>query len=221
MPGCALASHLRGGEITINQEKCGVFEYEIVLTIYTSFASEIMAGEGVLSFGDGSTLVVPGLTSTLVDKDFNVGKAVFKIVHSFTKAGQYVINYSEYARNTGILNITNSGQAPFYIETQLNVISGVCNNPVSFNILPIDRACKGISFSHNPGAIDIDGDSISYEIFIPKTGKGQEASGFVLPNDKTFYSGIDYQKANESQDGPSLFLINRTTGLLIWDARNN
>ena len=217
-PCFASASHIRGGEITIKQIQCGSFEYEVTLTIYTDISSSSKAGGGILLFGDGAFITLPELTNTIVDANFNVGKAIFKITHNFGKAGQYVVSYLERNRNGGILNILNSFAVPFYIETQLNILAGVCNNPLSFSVLPIDRACRGISFSHNPGVVDIDGDSVSYEIFVPEKEDGKVVDGFLLPNDKGFYTGIDYQKANEKQTGLPVFQIDNSTGLLIWDA---
>ena len=218
LPMASSATHLRGGEITIKQTQCGSLQYEITLTIYTNLAQEVSAGSGVLSFGDGFSITTPSLDNTIVDPRFNVGKAVFKISHTFAKAGTYLITYREPNRNNGILNIANSSDAPFFIEAQLNILSGICNNPLSFEILPIDRACMGISFSHNPGAVDLDKDSISYEIAIPKINQGLDAQGYLFPNDRKFYSGFNYQTATEDQTSTPIFGIDTSTGQVTWDA---
>ncbi len=218
LPLPSFASHLRGGEITVRQIKCGSLQYDITLTIYTNSAQEVLAGNGVLSFGDGFSIITPTLVNTIVDSRFNVGKAVFTINHTFSKADSYLITYRESNRNFGVLNMTNSFETPFFIETQLNIKPGICNNPFSFEILPIDRACSGISFSHNPGAVDLDGDSISYEIVTPKSNQGLNAFGYLLPNDSKFYAGFDYQRANEEQTAAPLFGVDNITGQVTWDA---
>jgi len=218
LPFLSMATHLRGGEITVRQLQCGSLKYEITLTIYINTASAINAGQGTLSFGDGLSLVVPKLSSILVDANFEIGKAVFRTTHQFAAPGSYTISYMEQNRNAGILSIQNSVQTPFYLAPEIMASLTVCNNPVTFEILPIDRACHGYSFTHNPGASDLDGDSISYELVAPEKNAGIPVDGYKTPNDITFYSGADYQKSNEAQDGPPTFQIDALSGTLTWDA---
>jgi hypothetical protein len=209
-------SHLRGGEITVVQLNCT--DYEITLSLYTDSGSSIRAGNGVLFFGDGGVIQTPDLPNEVIDSKFRVGRATFKIIHRF-KEGVYIIRYAERNRNSGILNIPNAGEVPFYTETLLTVASGApCNHPVTFKVLPIDRACKGIAFFHNPGAIDIDGDSLTYELVTPKKDLSTEIVGYNPPNKAQFYPNQNYQQANEAQDGAPVFKIDPLNGDLLWDA---
>ena len=68
-------------------------------------------------------------------------------------------------RNGSVINIPNSINQPFYIETVLviNPFIGVNSSPKLLNT-PIDNGCVGYPFYHNPGAYDEDGDSIAYEL---------------------------------------------------------
>ncbi len=218
IPFVCRASHLRGGEITVRQLQCGSLNFEITLTIYTNTSSPIRAGGGTLTFGDGSFLLVPSLSNIIVDANFNIGKAVFITRHQFNADGKYAVGYSENNRNGGIVNLQNSTETAFHIETTLLASSVVCNNPLVFEIAPIDKACHGLTFTHNPGAYDLDGDSISYELITPQKNEGTPVDGYKAPNDVSFYRNFNYQKANEAQNGPPVFQIDPVYGTLTWDA---
>ena len=57
-------------------------------------------------------------------------------------------------------------------------------------------ACTGEVFTHNPGAYDVDGDSLSYELAVPKRGPNDPVPNFFFPNGMS---------------------INPVTGDLVWD----
>ena len=78
----------------------------------------------------------------------------------------------------------------------------------------------GYTYYHNPGAIDPNDDSISFEFVIPKSDLSTDVKNYRYPNDRQFYSsaGIDYGTGNEDQDGPPTFTIDPVTGTLTWDA---
>src|SRR5205814_1745779 len=53
---------------------------------------------------------------------------------------------------------------------------------------------------------------------IPKQSQTEDVNGFLLPTNNLFYSGMDYDHANESRSGRPVFQLNAITGDLIWDA---
>lgn len=216
LPSYAFSSHIRGGEIILRQIQCS--DYEITLFVYTNLKTEIRVGDGTLSFGDGTSVTLPSLNNEVIDVKLAVGRAVFKIIHRYAD-GIYAISYSEPSRNAGILNIPNSGMVNFFVETSLVVSAKAkCNNPITFAVMPIDRACKGMTFFHNPGARDIDGDSISFELVMPRKASALPVDGYILSNDSKYYSSQDYQKSNEAKDGPPTFGMNSITGDLTWNS---
>ncbi|WP_040496458.1 gliding motility-associated C-terminal domain-containing protein, partial [Fulvivirga imtechensis] len=102
-------------------------------------------------------------------------------------------------------------------ETEINIDPFLgCNNTPVLLIPPIDRGCTGVAFFHNPGAYDPDGDSISFELVVPKKEVGTVVDGYVAPNAQSFYN--DYNRGNETFDGQPTFSINPTTGELKWNA---
>ena len=115
--------------------------------------------------------------------------------------------------------MSNSVETRFYVETQIIIDPFLgCSNTPRLLVPPIDKACTGAAFYHNAGAYDPDGDSISYEMTIPKRDKGVYVNGYQDPNAKDFYLGLDYDAANESGDGKPTFTIDPRTGTLLWDA---
>ena len=61
-------------------------------------------------------------------------------------------------------------------------------------------------------AFDVDGDSVSYEITIPKRDLGTDVSNYRFPNDASFGG------ATEDGETPTVFNINPLTGDITWDA---
>ena len=75
---------------------------------------------------------------------------------------------------------------PFYIQSCLTIspFTGDNTSPILLNP-PIDLACVGEIFEHNPGAWDEDGDSLSYELVTCLGLDGLPIDGYNLPNGVT------------------------------------
>ncbi len=163
---------------------------------------------------------IPLITDvTIVNASLKIGRITFVQVITYSKEGIYTIRYEEAHRNVSTLNIPNArDDINFYVENQLHVSHSFCDSSPSFLVEPVDQACSGQAFYHNPGASDPDGDSLSYGLTIPKGNGGVSISGYEDPNHVNFYTGLNYQQANKDQNGPPTFGIDATSGLLTWDA---
>jgi hypothetical protein len=224
LPGSsALATHLRAGEITIERVNCTSLTFRITITVYTNTGSEIRFGEGLLDFGDGTK---PFTTPTIENSTPSglppgVGTVSFTTTHTYAGIGRYVISYLEPNRNAGILNMFNSVETRFYLESQINIDPFLgCDNSPKLLVPPIDKACTGAAWYHNPGAYDPDGDSLSYELTIPKKEKDLPVDAYRDPNAREFYDriGLIYGQSNEDGNGPPTFEIDSITGTILWDA---
>lgn len=222
LPILSLATHLRAGEITVTRVNCSSLTFQVTITVYTNTGSEIKFGEGLLDFGDKSTQTTPTIENTKrPDLGDNIGTVSYTTTHTYAGPGRYVISYWEPNRNGGILNIFNSVETRFFIETVINIDPFLgCNNSPRLLVPPIDKACTGAAWFHNPGAFDPDGDSISFELTVPKKEKGIVVGNYRDPNNREFYErgGINFGTANENGNGPPTFEIDEVTGTLIWDA---
>lgn len=233
------ATHLRAGDITVKRTgDCGSYKYTITLHIYTRWVGPVkfsMGGAGSVNFGDGSKIFHPQEVDNppiiAYTKDGNVGEVTYPIDHVFPGPGTYIISYYEPNRNDKIDNINDSVETPFYVQTQIVIDPFLgCDNTPELLVPPIDHGCTGVKWSHNAGAYDPDGDSLSYELYVPKQGavydaggnyvSGIDVNGYAAPNSQRFYdaAGVPYSKANENGDGPPIFNIDPITGTVTWDA---
>lgn len=220
------STHLRAGEIIIERVNCQSLTFRITIVVYTDMESPVSFGNGTLRFGDksdpdnkdGYGIEIPDTESIdRGDLGPSVGFASYTIEHTYGSPGRYVVSYFEHNRNSGIENIDNSVDTPFFIEAEINIDPFLgCNNSPVMLIPPIDRACPGVAFYHNPGAYDPDGDSLSFEMVIPKKDIGAEVDNYRDPTDAEFYSANPFQ--NENGTGPPSITIDPVTGELEWDA---
>jgi len=197
VPLLTYSTHNRAGEITYRH--ISGLTYEITIITYTYTASPADRPELSVSWGDGIVENVKRTEKISYAKD--ISRNTYIAQHTYPGPAEYVISFEDPNRNGGVLNIPNSVNVPFYIETKLmiNPFIGINNSPILLNP-PVDNACLGVKYIHNPGAYDIDGDSLSYKLVYCR-GEG----GNIIP-------GYSYPYATNS------FSINSYTGDLIWDS---
>jgi len=153
------ATHQRAGEITYRY--LGSLTYEIKVVTYTYTPSLADRPELTVDWGDGTSSIVQRTGEVYFPNDIKYNEYV--TTHTYSAPATYVISMEDPNRNYGVINIPNSVNVPFYLETELivNPFLGPNNSPVLLNS-PIDNGCTGTPFIHNPGAYDVDGDSLSY-----------------------------------------------------------
>ncbi len=194
------ATHNRAGEITYIH--VSGLTYKITVTTYTKDSSPADRPSLGISWGDSTPLdSIPRTSKIYLGNDVN--QNIYEGTHTYPgpNVAPYIISVEDPNRNANIINIPNSVNIPFYIETELfiNPFAGVNNSPVLLNP-PIDNACVGFPYIYNPGAVDADGDSLYYSL---KKSRGQ--SGQIIP-------AYQFPTASISLS------INSFTGDLIWDS---
>ncbi len=141
-----------------------------------------------------------------------VKKNVYKANYTFNGPGWYLARYFDVARLNDIVNMTQSGNQAFFIETSIliNPYLGIENSPQFLNH-PIDEACTGKLWTHNPGGYDPDGDSLAYKFVNcrqynpPSIPSPIACTGFQMPD-------------LVSPNGP--MTIDVYTGLITWNTPN-
>lgn len=221
-----LATHLRAGEITATRIGCSL-EFRICLNIYINTSPDAVDfGGGTIRFGDGEQHITPSIpASTPVPGADNVGKIEYCINYTYQALGSYKISYVELNRNANIRNVTNSVNVNFFLETWIEIdpFKG-CDNSPRLLVPPIDKACTGSRWQHNPGAYDPDGDSLSYQLVTPKHLPDPRifmpdiVPGYNHPNHQAYYAGVDYNNARQDVPGTPTFAIDPITGTITWDA---
>ena len=206
----AHATHNRAGEIVVEQIN-GCSSNTVLVTVYTwTKTSSVPADRDSVTIcwdvagpceivarsnGNGEPLAN--------DVKFNT----YTAEHTYDGPGRYTVSMTDPNRNGGILNVNPPGSenVQFHLQTTFTLFSGQsqgCNStPVLLNP-PIDYACSGEPFVHNPGAYDVDGDSLSYELIIPLQDVNSPVPNYIWP-------------PNVQNQGGDM-TVNPLTGTLEW-----
>ncbi len=215
----ASATHVRAGEIQAERISCSSRTYRITLIMYVD-TEGVEPGLGTLDYGHGQQKEDLDLRGSEPDyREFlgdNIEKVIYYRTHPFPSSGYYTITFREENRNADIVNMDQSVGTAFSVQTQIVIddVLGCDNSPILLNP-PIDKACTGVAFFHNPGAIDLDGDSLSYEFTIPKKDAKNTVDNYRFPD---VFDRNKYNAQNEQQNGSATFTINPVTGDIKWDA---
>jgi gliding motility-associated-like protein len=190
------ATHNRAGEITYKWLYGTT--YSITLVTYTDDGPNVADRcKLTIHFGDGDSCVayrqngalssssaecVVSYGGSVIATSPNVKKNVYSCRHTYSGPGNFLIHMFDRNRNQGVLNVPSSVNQPFYLETLLRINQfGGPNNSPQLTRDPIDIACLGRCFYHNPGAYDPDGkDSISYEL-TPSRGEDPISGQIGVP----------------------------------------
>ena len=191
------ATHQRAGEITYEYVSGLTYRFTILTYTYTPSAADRPQLDIV--WGDGTYSTVDRVWRIPMDND--ITRNVYIAEHTFPSTGTFHITLEDPNRNNGIVNIPNSVNVPFFLETILtiNPFIGANSSPQLLNP-PIDNGCLGYTYYHNPGAFDADGDSLSYSLITCRGYDGEDIPGYSLP------------AASNS------ITIDPVTGDLIWDS---
>ncbi|WP_162628208.1 T9SS type B sorting domain-containing protein [Arcticibacterium luteifluviistationis] len=223
----AHATHIRAGEITAERISNTSLTYRVTLTTYTDEVGGRSANEAQEDVDFYPGFVNNGVVSYKVPRSQKVlispttVRNTYVTTVTFPGPGLYKISCGIPNRNEATINLPQpSDDITFFVQTTLLINSafGLNSTPVLLNI-PVDSAAVGVKFIHNPGAFDIDGDSLSYKLAIPMedseqaNGIGGPIEGYVDPS----LVG-DAPIRNEADTGPATFKIDARTGDLIWDA---
>jgi hypothetical protein len=200
-PIVAYCTHIRAGQIRVTSTdglKC-----RIEMRILTNTASDIRTGEGVFSFGDGSTLTTGTKENTPVPGQPGVGLVVYIFEHTYAAAGTYILSYLEPNLNGGILNVPNSVETRFYIEASVGISPTVSYSSPNFPTEPIIFCPSRRSYSFSTAAIDDSAPNnfyYKYSLITPKKEKNQIIGGYIKPENLT---------------------INQDNGIVTWDTKFN
>ncbi|MFN0216035.1 MAG: gliding motility-associated C-terminal domain-containing protein [Saprospiraceae bacterium] len=210
-PCVLLATHNRAGEIHI--EQIGPLTIRATIITWTKTSSvnadrdtlEINWGDGVIqkvlrSNGNGQGIPLAN------DIKYNT----YIAEHTYPGPDSFIISMTDQNRIGGIINVNPpaSDNIPFHIQTtfifQDSQFGGINTTPYLLQP-PIDNACIGKPYKHNPNASDPDGDSLSYALIVPLQGPGVEVPLYSFPNEIMFGPG-------------NLFKLDAKTGDILWDS---
>ncbi len=202
-----LATHNRAGEITIRQT--GDLTIEVTVTTYTKTSSTQADRDSVKVFwGDGSFEYVFRSNGNGTPLANNRKLNYYIASHTYPGRATYTISMMDPNRNGGILNVNppNSEGVPFYIEATYTFLNpqfqGYNNTAILLNP-PIDFACVGKRYIHNPSAFDEDGDSLAFEFIVPLQDSGINVPNYIFPSQ--IEPGLD-----------NMMTLDPISGSIIW-----
>ncbi|MBT1711597.1 fibronectin type III domain-containing protein [Fulvivirgaceae bacterium PWU5] len=232
LPEVVQATHLRAGNILMTLLDCETRRYRIRVEVYTNTTNTnvLFGGEqDYLDFGDrtGRILVPeigPGDLGYSTDGlPAGTARAYYEIDHVFAGPGTYTVSYVEPNRNAGVVNMDQSVNTTFYLETQVVIDPFYgCSSPAILEVPPVDRACTTVAWLHNPGAKDLDGDRLSYQMVIPFRDRATTVLNYQDPNAAKFYP--DFSNGQEPRPGGNppwgapQFGIDAVDGTVTWNA---
>ena len=198
LPWATWATHQRAGEITY--EHLGGLTYRFTIITYTYTPSAADRPQIEVFWGDGNSSIVDRYQKINMDND--ISRNIYITEHTYPSTGTYHVTFEDPNRNNGIVNIPNSVNIPFFLETILviNPFLGSNSSPQLLNP-PIDNGCTGVPYYHNPGAYDPDGDSLSYSLIPCRGYEGDNIPGYSLPAASNFID-IDPRTGDLTWDSP-------------------
>ena len=222
----ASATHIRAGEITVERVNCQSKTFIIYVTGYVDLVGgQVTFGGGELDFGDGSETITDlrgnhSNVTLLIDEQpieggNGIGITKFRIEHTYSGNGIYFIKYREANRNDGIVNMDNSVETTFYVESMVRIDGTLgCNMYLPEMLVPpVDFGCTGVAFYHNPGAFDRDGDSLAFEFVTPRKSEGVTVDNYREVNNPEF-GGFQEGTTNL----PATLSIDPLTGDIVWNS---
>ena len=199
------ATHNRSGSITYRH--LSGYTYEFTVTTCTKTSSDADRPELEIKWGDGTLDTIPRINIDF-DAVYDVQKNTYTGTHTFTGPDTYIVSVEDPNRNAGVLNITNSVDKVFCIQTEI-VISpfiGTPNNSLIIEDCPCPEfACLNKKYCYNLSAYDPDGDSLSYSL-VPC--RGEDCLEMSIPEVYKYPQAV----------GGGMLSIDPVSGTLCWDA---
>ena len=187
--GQSKAQDLLGGTIRI-EWKINL-TYQVNVDLYTRTSANIDRQQIIINWGDG-------LTDTLQTTENPIANDVslysYNELHTYPGPGIYTVYVQDSFRIDSILNISNSINESLYLENLLTIGTNDTNSSPELLNLLVDFAIKNEQFVYNPGAYDMEGDSLSYTLLPPT------ATNSSIPANMT---------------------VNPVSGDITWDAPQN
>jgi gliding motility-associated-like protein len=187
--GRSWATHNQAGEILVCH--VGGLTYSVTIVTHTNPASPADRPEFVLEWGDGDIDTIPRQSANVITvAGIQVQRNVYVAEHTYWGPGIYTLQYIDPNRVAGVVNIPGSVNVPMCVQSQIIVIPNGNDCLPQFLNPPLQNACLGVCWEHNPGAYDVDGDSLSYELrpclgydtSEPPDGYGDPIEGYLFPD---------------------------------------
>ena len=208
LPLVVFATHNRAGEIIVSVDDCAGDPNTACATIitYTETAqTDVDRDSLLLNWGDGTSEMIGRTSITPVAP--GIQRNEYTMCHRYSGAARYVLSFQDVNRVRNVRNIPGSVNISFSVFTSFTLLNPSidgCNSSPELSQDPIDNACIGSVWTHNPGAFDLDGDSLAFEFTTPSFAPRAPIANYSLPN--------------EADGANSSLEIDPRTGQITWDS---
>lgn len=170
--GCDLTYTCIGGNdylvtLTFYRDCSGISAPTSVTISFNSSCGNFTSSFPLIGSGVEVTPTCPGQTSTCGGGTlWGIQRYIYQKQVTITPCNNWVISWTDCCRNPSntLLNPTSQD---WYISASLNSVAAPCNSSPTFTNMPATVICNGQTFCYNHGAVDPDGDSLSYHIAAP------------------------------------------------------
>lgn len=207
LPVALMATHNRAGEIHI--EQLGPLTIRATIITWTKTSSFTVDRDSLkICWGDGTCEDIGRSNGQGISLPNDIKYNTYVAIHTYAGQATYSISMTDQNRIAGIINVNPpaSDFIPFHIATTYtfqDIQFGGTNTTPYLLQPPIDNACIGKAFKHNPNAYDPDGDSLSYKLIVPLQLPNQQVPNYRFPN-------------QVSPGANNLLQLNPVTGDLLW-----
>ncbi len=152
---------------------------------------------------------------------YGIREYVYQGTVTMPPCDEWSIYWKSSARNP---ITTLMGTGGWYIPAQLNNLDAPCNSSPTFSNKPIAVTCLNQHFTFNHGAIDPDGDSLSYSFYAPYTsGPNLVSVIYNLPFNATSFipssTGIQLDAVTGDVSFTPTQILNTITGIRVDEWR--
>jgi hypothetical protein len=218
----AQASHIRGGQIYYKSDTTAArnpLRFFFTLVTYSVAPPYAEDPEATLYFGDCTSQRVDRSSRVLVpNAPLNTYVNTYQFEHTYTGPGEFKVTYVGAATQGGVVNIASSIKETFFLQSMITVdrLLGPNHSPV-FQRPLLDIPIRNQVFMHQSGALDAEGDSLSYKVVLPAASNGQTACGNPNGIQTPGISGLENFLGTVSRTVPAGLTLDRKTGLLTWN----
>ncbi len=221
-PETTQATHLRAGNIYAKSDTTAAknpLRFFFKLVTY-SVLGGFEDTQATLYFGDCTNQLRPRTSRVVANNGQNDTYVnVYYFEHTYTGPGTFTVTFIGENRVGGIVNMQNSVDQTFVIQSQVTVdpFLGINRSPILLYD-PLDIATRNQIFIHNPGAYDDDGDSLAFKLVPVRVFAGQtDACGNPSPATAPGFQSLDRFLGVPVNTPTAFFTLNQRTGQLTWN----